>query len=114
MPTTTATRTVVRGQDFVWTFTLEGSGSIASSVNVANIRRRGSPQVLLAAHSLAIADAANRQVTLTLTPTESLKLAGDPNDPTKEIEHVLDVKSTSAGGVITPFGPLVFNARTMA
>lgn len=115
MPTTTATRTVVRGQDFTWTFTLEGSGTIASSTNVANVRRRGTRQVLLSGVALAILDAVNRQVTLALTPAQTLLLVGDPDDPTHEIEHVLDVKHTASGtALVTPFGPLVFNVRTQA
>lgn len=114
MPTTTATRCVVRGQDFTWTFTLEGTGTIASSTNTANIRQRGTRQVLLEGVSLSIADAVNRQVTLALTPAQTLKLIGDPNDPMHEIEHALDVTHTASGGAITPFGPLSFNARTPA
>lgn len=105
--------TVVRGQEFTWAFTLDGAGTIAGATVTANIRRKGSPQVLLAGLSLSIADAANRLVTLTLTETQTAMLAGDPNDPTKDIPHVLDV-TVVLSTVTSIFGPLVFDVRTPA
>ncbi len=105
--------TVVRGQDFTWAFTLAGAGSISGATVTADIRRKGSPQVLLAGLSLSIADAVNRLVTLSLTEAQTADLAGDPNDPTKAIPHVLDV-TVVLSTVTTVYGPLVFDVRTPA
>lgn len=112
MPTATSFEPVVRGQTWSFPFTLEGSGSIAGNTYSANVRRRGSRAVLLTVVP-TIADAASRAILVSLSTTDTAKLEGDPDDPTHEIEHVLDVTETD-GSVITVYGPLVFPARTPA
>lgn len=107
---TVALNTVVRGDEFVWTITLSGAGSISGATVTANVRRRGSPAALLSAIACTITDAANRIVTLTLTEAQTSKLVGNATDPVSMVEHVADVKVVLSG-VTTTYGPLVLNVR---
>jgi hypothetical protein len=104
---------VVRGNNQTWTFTLSGAGSIAGATLTANVRKRGSPQVLVSAVSLTIADATLRTVTLTLSSTQTNALIGDALDPSKLVMHALDVVMVLSA-VTTTFGPLLFPVRTGA
>jgi hypothetical protein len=113
MPTVTISETVARGQDWTIPLTLEGSGSIAGNTYSAKIRRRAGRAVLLTL-TPTITDAASRAISIALTDADTLKLEGDPLDPTVEVEHVLDVYQTDGSGNITVYGPLVFRARTPA
>lgn len=110
--TTTASRTIARGQDFSYIATLEGTGSIAGATLAVNIRRRGTRQVLLAL-TPAIVDALARTVNIALTPAETAQLQADPADPTVETEHVADVYMTLAGEV-SNYGPLILKVRQPA
>lgn len=102
---------VVVGDEYTFeTFSLEGSGSISGATVTATIRRKGSRQKLVADVSLTISDAANRQVTLTLTEAQSALLAGDPNDGSKKVDHLLDVKMVLSN-VTSHYGPLIFPVR---
>lgn len=112
MQATVGTRTVPRGQDFVWTFDLEGSGSISGGVYTAAVRRKGSRQVLFNP-TVEISDAAARVITVTASTADTDLLEGDPADPTKAVEHVIDITEV-LGGETTIYGPFIFPARTAA
>lgn len=104
---------VVRGNDQTWTFTLSGSGTIAGATITADIRKRGSNQVLLAAVTVTITSATLRTVSLALTEAQTALLVGNSLDPVQLVPHVLDITMVLSG-VTTTFGPLLFPVRTGA
>lgn len=110
MGATVGQRVVAIGTMFTWPLIFEGVGSIDGATLTANFRKRGAQQVLLTDIALTITDADTRQADLTLTAGETANLIGDPNDPTKLVEHVCDVTMT-LDGIATTYGPLIFNAR---
>lgn len=109
---TVAQRQVARGESATWLLTLEGAGSIAGATLSANVRMRGSQQVLVAP-TPTISDAANRIIDLTLASADTLLLVGSAGDPLQNVRHVCDVTMV-LGGVTGTFGPLLFDVRTPA
>lgn len=110
--TTTAQRTIARGQDWSYIATLEGSGSIAGATLSCNLRARGARQVLLTL-TPTIVDATARTIELAATPAQTAELQADPSDPTVETEHVADV-SMDLAGEVSYYGPLVVKVRQPA
>lgn len=111
MSVTTFTDPATEGDEFTFTFTLAGSGTISGATLTASIRPIGQVTNIISAHAVTITDAANRICTLTLTEAESALLVGAPSyDPRKTFTFAGDVKMV-LGGVTTHFGPFVFPMR---
>lgn len=111
MAETVFTSAVASGDSVTFTFTLEGSGSIAGGTVTASIREQGATQNAIADHACTITDGPNRVCTLVLTTAESARLAGFAGNPRKARTYVGDVKLVLSG-VTTRFGPWAFPVRS--